>query len=87
MFAWTITYFDEDYIYPIFPFPTIEEAQYYEIECLSIPSFNEPLFYLDYSFAPKICMEINLTKVFSKGFFESKEAFHFLFFAELEKDK
>ena len=86
MYGWTITFFyDDDYIYPIFPFPTIEENQYIEIECISIP-FNEPLVYLDYSFSPKICMEINLTKVFSKGFFESKEAFHFLFFTRREND-
>ena len=87
MFAWTFDfdYFYEDYIFPIFPYPILEEDKYYDIECLSIP-FEEPLVFGEYSFAPKICMEFNMTKVFSKGFFESKEAFHFLFFTEIAND-
>ena len=35
----------------------------------------------DFYYVPKICMEINMTKMLSKGLFQSKEAFHFIFFA------
>ena len=85
MYIWTLFHYDEDYIYPMFPFPFFEEDKYYETECLSVP-FEEPLVYEDYSYAPKICMELNMTKVFSRGFFESKELFHFLFFSIINED-
>ena len=78
-------YFSEDCIFPVFPFPRLEEDKYIEVECLSIP-FEEPLSFGYYSFSPKICMELNITKMFLNGFFESKEAFHFLYFTCLEDD-
>ena len=85
MFIKSYNYEGEDYIFPIFPFPYLNENIYYDMECLSIP-FEEPLVYFDYAFSPKICMELNMSKVLSEGFFESKESVHFLYFSTLAED-
>ena len=85
MFLFSLDNEIEDYIFPFFPLPFLEEDIYYDMACLSIPF--EEAFYGYYTFSPKICMELNITKVLSKGFFQSKEAFHFLFFSKSEKEQ
>ena len=72
-------YYDAaEYIFPLFPY-TISLGEYlYFVLCISIP-LDEKLNSDDLHYSPKICVELNTTKIFQKGFFQSKEAFHFIF--------
>ena len=67
-----------EYIFPVFPFTIYLEECLYFVECISIP-FDEELDENDLSDSPKLCVELNMTKIFQKGFYQSKEAFHFVF--------
>ena len=49
------------------------------IQCLTIP-FEESLDPYDLSNGPKMCVEINMSKIFYKSSFKDKEVFHFTFF-------
>ena len=68
------------YIFPIIPFSNIEYENIVNIICLNVP-FEKKLI-LHYSENnPFICVEINMTKAISGNLFQSKEAFHFIYFA------
>ena len=74
-----------EFIYPIYPITFYLGENSYSIQCLSIP-FEEELDLSALHYSPKICLEMNMTKLFHKGLFKEKEAFHFLFFFQLGDD-
>ena len=75
----------DGYIQPIFPTSVFQGKDILNVLCLSIP-FEEKIDSSDFYYVPKICMELNMTKMLSKGLFQSKEAFHFIFFAPIRED-
>ena len=74
-----------DYNYPLFPLSTFYKGSYYMIQCLTIP-LDESLDPGDLSLGPKMCAEINMTKLFFNRMFKQKEVFHFTFFFQLDGD-
>ena len=70
-----------------FPLSIYYAENYYVIICLTIP-FEEKLNLNsnDTYFSPKICLELNMTKIFNKRLFENKENYHFIFFFDLNED-
>ena len=74
-----------EFIYPIYPITFYLGENSYSIQCLSIP-FEEELDLSALHYSPKICLEMNMTKLFYKSLFKEKEAFHFLFFFKEEDE-
>ena len=74
-----------EYNYPLFPLSVYFKQCYYMIQCLTIP-LVESLDPYDLSFGPKMCVEINMTKLFFNRMFKQKEVFHFTFFFQQQGD-
>ena len=75
----------KEYIFPVYPFSIYARENSYVIQCLNIP-FEDKLNLSALPYSPKICLEMNMTKLFHKRLFKEKEAFHFLFFFQLGDD-
>ena len=73
-------YETDGYMFPIFPTSLFFGNKFPNIICLSIP-FEHKINSSDFFYTPKICIEMNLTKMFSKANFKTKEAFNFYFFS------
>ena len=72
-------------IYPIFPFSILLDTNFFIIQCLSVP-FGEKIDPDNIPYSPKICIEMNMTKVFSQRLFKTKEKFNFIFFFQFDID-
>ena len=72
--------------FPI-PFPIFISENSYIIQCLTIP-FEEKLNLdsNDFIYRPKICIELNITKIFNKKLFEKKDIYHFIFYSQSDDD-
>ncbi len=57
-------------IYPIFPFSILLDSNFFIVQCLSVP-FEEKIDPDNIPYSPKICIEMNMTKVFSHRLFKT----------------
>ena len=76
---------DEGYIFPLVPISMINYEQIVNSLCLNIP-LGQKLIFDEASENPIICLEINMTLIFSKSFFQTKDAFNYFFVSILPNE-
>ena len=74
----SIQFVEDGYFFPLIPISMVNYEQIMNALCLNIP-FWRKLKLNETSENPIICLEINMTLIFSKLFFQPKDAFNYFF--------